>query len=240
MNKLADVLNILYTPLDTAEPPKINVDKFLTWAYGIQYQNLAKAGDASKAMSADLYPWHIVYARHSGKWQADFNKEFPEISDFFCQVYGMPEEEIYSIVLLPVRTDFVGPGFWHSDPDGHGLRVYLENDQVDDFLLIRPTVHPYDTRQLKAVPRNGVAPHIQTVEHSAKLLRPNQSFFINNIRAVHSANVAKLNSMRIACIISGFNELNNMDNMKPDLQDLILRSAEKYPDHVVRWTPPAE
>ena len=240
MNKLTNILNILYTPLDTDAPPKINIDKFLTWAYGIEYQNLKNAGDGSRGMSAELYPWHIVYARHSGKWQAEFDKEFPEIADFLCRVYGMSVGEIFSIVLLPVRTDFVGPGFWHADPDGHGLRVYLENDQIDDFLLIRPTVHPHNTRSLTLVPRDGIAPHIQTVEHSAKLLRPNQSFFINNIRAVHSANVAKLNSMRIACIISPFNALNTMDSMKSDLQDLILRSAEKYSDYAIHWTPPVK
>lgn len=235
-----DLLNILYTPLDTVEPPKINVEKFLTWAYGIDEQQITHRVDASKNMDKELYPWHIVYARHNGEWKKGFKEEFAEIADFFTRVYKMPEEEIYSIVLLPVRSNFVGTGFWHSDTDGHGLRVYLENDQTDDFLLIRPTVEPHTVRPSVIVPRDGISPHIQTVEHSAKLLRPNQSFFINNIRAVHSANISKPNTLRIACIIAAFNAAHVIHNMKADVQDLILRSAEKYSDYAIRWTPPAE
>lgn len=232
---MTSVLDILYTPLDTIEPPAINIEKFMEWAYNGDKQQIAGRMDASSYTNTVVYPWHIVYAKNKGVWYKNFNIEFPELAEFFSKAYGLTENEVQNITLLPVRPDYSGTGFWHSDPDEQGLRVYLVNDETDDFLRIRPTVEPHDTRQHKMIPNNGIASHIQTVEYSAKMLKPNQTFFLNNVRAVHAANITKTNSLRIAVIISG---LGPIKTMKPALQELILRSAEKYSDYAIRWSPP--
>lgn len=232
---MKSVLNILYTPLDTIDPPAINIDKFIGWAYGIEGQDIPRRMDASNYTNKTVYPWHIVYAKNKGVWQKDFNIEFPELVKFFSEAYGLTDSEVQNITLLPVRPDYIGTGFWHADPDEQGLRVYLVNDEAEDFLRIRPTVEPHDARPFKLIPNDGIAPHIQTVEYSAKMLKPNQTFFLNNVRAIHAANVTRMNSLRIAVIISG---LGPIKSMKTSLQQLILRSAEKYSDYAIHWTPP--
>ena len=232
---MESILNILYTPLDTIEPPVVDIDKLLSWAYGINKQLIPRRMDASGYTDKSVYPWHIVYAKNKGVWEKNFNTEFPELANFFSEAYGLTESEVQNITLLPVRPDYVGIGFWHADPDEQGLRVYLVNDETDNFLRIRPTVEPYDARPVKVIPNDGISPHIQTVEYSAKMLKPNQTFFLNNVRAIHAANVTRVNSLRIAVIISG---LGPMKIMKPALKELILRSAEKYSDYAIHWTLP--
>lgn len=233
---IESILNILYTPLDTIEPPKINIEKFMEWAYDGDAQQIAGRMDASGYTNKVVYPWHIVYAKNKGAWYKNFNIEFPELAKFFSEAYGLLDSEVQNITLLPVRPDYSGVGFWHTDPDEQGLRVYLVNDETDDFLRIRPTVEPYESRPKKIIPNDGVAPHVQTVEYSAKMLKPNQTFFLNNVRAIHAANITRVNSLRIAVIISGLGPINTM---KPALQELILRSSEKYSEYAIHWTPPA-
>jgi hypothetical protein len=226
--------NILYTPLDTPEVPDFDVDKLLDWiSLNNNRQDIDHRKDSSKIKLLEKsYPWNIVYARYGNKWQYGFNTEFLELSNFFSSAFGLDENDIHSVVLLPVKTKFAGIGFWHSDPDVYGLRMYLENQETDEFLLIRPTVEPYDVR-----PNFGNGPTFENIPlqdkiFSAKLRNHKQTFYLNNTRAIHAVKSCYPGTLRIATIIA----VNNL-NVTKHINDLIHRSAKKYPDYAIYWQP---
>ena len=235
-----EVLNILYTPLDIPEPPKVDYNRFVDWVRSSADQSVAGRRDASKITNPELYPWDIVYAKLEGSWHNHFDQEFPDLANFFSQGFNLEPGQIKNIILLPVKKDFIGTGFWHSDPDESGLRVYLENEETDNFLLIRPTVEPLSQRPPNRIlPADGVHPSIQNnVEHSARLLRPNQGFFINNIRGIHAARTNVVNNKRIAVIISLVGRSSPLANASEATKQLIIDSAKKYSDYSIYWTPP--
>jgi hypothetical protein len=226
-------LDILYTPLDTPLTPKTDIDKLFQFISEYSKdQSIENRLDASKISSlSDIYPWNLLYIRTNKNWHFDFNKEFPELADFFSSAYQLKESNIHGVVLLPVRPEFVGLGFWHSDPDPAGLRLYIENQETDDFLLIRPTVEPYNVRPNFKV--GQILPEIpmQDKIHSAKLLETNQTFYINNIRAVHAVNTHIANTTRIAGII-----IPEYEKVKEHIDQLIVNSAKKFSKHAIYWS----
>lgn len=224
--------DILYTPLDTPDVPGVDIPKLLSWvAKHTTTQEISGRQDASKMSElSESYPWNIIYPRHNSAWQFDFDKEFPELANYFYSAFSMQEEDLFSVVLLPVKTEFAGMGFWHSDPDEYGLRMYLENEEPDDFLLIRPTKFPYDTR-----PQFGLDPSfsntpLQDKTISATLRKPKQTFYLNNIRAVHAVRAFYPGTVRIAVIVSSNNR-----NLQQHFNDLVVKSAQKYTDYAILW-----
>jgi hypothetical protein len=228
-----NALDILYTPLDTPLAPDIDTDKLLAWVKEHSpSQNIINRLDASKVSTVtDTYPWNIVYPMDKKSWCFDFDREFPELADFFSSAYKVNPSDLRKIVLLPVKPEFSGLGFWHSDPDSTGLRMYLKNQDTEDFLLINPTVEPYDVRPDFSLTNFDNVP-LQNKIHSAKLLNPRQTFYINNVRAVHAAKVTS-NTARIAVIV--FPE---PENIKDHLNRLVVESAKKYSDYALHWQLP--
>ena len=228
-------LDILYTPLDVAPVPKFDVDKFLAWCKDNgPVQDISNRKDASKQTNSNIYPWNIAYAKSGGKWHSDFCKQFPKLANYFNEAFELTDNDVSEIVLLPVKQGFSGLGFWHSDPDEHGLRFYLANEDTEDSLLIRPTKEPYTKRPSIVVNKIEPSLHVQGIEHVAKIVSPQQAFFLNNVRAIHAVKNNKPDALRIAVIIGG---LGPIANMRKSLQELIVRSAEKYSDAAIFWTP---
>jgi len=228
-------LDILYTPLDVAPVPKFDVDKFLSWCKNNgPKQDIYNRKDASRQTDDKIYPWNIAYAKSAGAWHSDFKEQFPELAIYFTQAFGLTDQDVGEIVLLPVKQGFTGLGFWHSDPDEHGLRFYLANEDTEDSLLIRPTREPYYTRPSVVINKVEPSPHVQDLEHVAKIISPQQAFFLNNVRAIHAVKTNKPDALRIAVIIGG---LGPMLRMRTSLKDLIVNSAEKYRDAAILWTP---
>jgi len=227
-----NAVDILYTPLDTPDVPDVDVPKLLAWvAKHTKVQEISGRQDASKITElTESYPWNIIYPRHNTAWQYDFDKEFPELAEYFYKAFGMSEEDLFSVVLLPVKTEFVGMGFWHSDPDEYGLRLYLENQEPDEFLKIRPTVFPYDTRPPFGLDATFNSIPLQDKTFSATLRKPKQTFYLNNIRAIHAVQSFNPGTVRIAVIISSNNR-----NLKQQFNDLVVRSAKKYSDLAILW-----
>lgn len=230
MNKL----DILYTPLDTPSVPKTDITKLLAWVESYRLdQNLDIRMDQSKNKKiASLYPWNIIYPRIKNNWCYDFDSEFPELADFFSSAYKLAESEVTDVVLLPVRSDFQGLGFWHSDLDSTGLRCYIENQEpAADFLMIKPTVEAYKKRPYFGVmdPEFTNTP-LQNTIMVATLMQPNQTFYLNNVRAVHAVNTSVAGAMRIAVII-----VPDIAKVESRINDLIVRSAEKYKDYALYW-----
>jgi len=232
-----DILDILYTPIEVPPTPiydRLHLDE---WCLKNGNQTIVGRKDGKEITSPDIYPWNIVYARNNYTWKDDFNVQFPELARYFYSAFCLEEKEITSVVLLPVKHNYTGITYWHTDPDEVGLRLYLENNELDkNFLLIKPTVERYLTKnELGFIPTDGISPNIQNVIHSAKILKSNQAFYINNVRAIHAVNVEEPNLNRLAVLVfTGKNSFNFPEKTK----DLILQSAEKFSDFAILWNPP--
>lgn len=228
-------LDILYTPVDTIPMPPVDIQKLLNWiasVEGAEEQRLQYRKDASERVQN--YPWQITYPRFDKKWLHEFDVEFPELAEYLLTAFPIDPNDVYSIILLPVKPEFGGLGFWHSDPD-YGLRCYIENQETDDFLRIRPTKKAYVNRELDEKDIISKLDEIaQPQEFSAGLLSHNQAFYINNIRAVHAANVNKPGTLRIACIIYIRIEDGRRNS---ELEQMIVKSAENHPDYAIYWKP---
>ena len=214
-------LDILYTPLDTSPLPAFNIDRLLSWIDDNKdKQHIQNRADSSKMVSK--YPWNIIYPKTLGKWQYNFNIEFPELAEYFSSCFDLAPQDVLGVVLLPVKSEFTGVGFWHSDPDVLGLRMYLENKESNDFLLVRPTVEAYITRPPFTLSTDNSDIKLQDSIYSAKLLNPTQSYFINNVRAMHAVTTSSAGILRIAALIFV------SPHVAERMQELIIRSAEKF------------
>jgi hypothetical protein len=221
-------MNILYTPLDIPEPPKVDIPKLRLWIDKYKDDQIIKnRTDSSKILSEDEYPWDLIWVRNESEWYEDFTDQFPELSNYCIEGFNLNPEDAHSIVFLPIKKTFTGLGFWHADHDEHGLRFYLENNETEDFLYIKPTSNPCFTRD-QLVKEQKFQDRIL----SAKLLKPNQAFFINNVRAVHAVHTTELSPTRIAVIIAVPKPLAGHK-----LRNLLISSAKKFKDHALYWTP---
>ena len=230
---ISNALNILYTPLDTPLVPKTDILKLLGWVKENSSSQIVIEGrqDASQILKTG-YPWNIIYAKTNSTWQYDFDITFPVLAKFFSSAYGLENDDVTSIVLLPVKTEFAGTGFYHSDPDNYGLRMYIENEETENFLLMKPTVEPYMIRPVFSLDQSFTNTPLQDKIISASLLSNNQTFFINNTRAVHAVNTVNPGTVRIAVIVNCVRST----KVGAHISDLILRSAEKFKEHAVMWT----
>jgi hypothetical protein len=232
-----NALDILYTPLDTPPVPKTDITKLLSWVETYRKTQVhPNRLDASKIKEVSAsYPWNLIYPKIGNNWCHDFNTEFPELADFFSSAYKINESDILNVVLLPVKSEFTGLGFWHSDPDTAGLRCYIENQEKDnDFLLIRPTIEPYNARPGFGVldPEFKNTP-LQDVVLSAKLREPNQTFYLNNVRAVHAVKTQTTGILRIAVIVAA-----DITKVRDHVSNLVVESAKKYSDYALYWNKP--
>jgi hypothetical protein len=234
-------VEILYTPLDTPELPDIDIPKLKTWINTHTHSDLGF--DAKTIISPDLYPWHVAYIRKDNVWLYNFDSVFPQISEYISTAFGLSIKDISTVGLLNTKTEFEGLGFWHSDVDSTGLRFYIENEEVEDFLLIKPTIEPYNHSPYEKLNPNGInpvgdSPQIQNnVIYSAKLLKPTQSFYLNNVRAIHAAKANKKGCDRIVCLL-GIDRSLSAQDMPEQLKKLIVNSADKYKDYAIIWNPP--
>jgi hypothetical protein len=228
--------DILYTPLNTPPVPEYDLTALLDWCKqkSTATKNISRRLDSSEVAGiAEVYPWHIVYPRKNFKWMYDFDMEFPQLAEWFGTAYGPSIDSIHDIIMLPIKSEFTGTGFWHSDPDRWGMRVYLENQEPGEFLKIIPTKEFHTVRPNFG--RGSVEPRfdveLQDRQISAKLLKPRQAFFLNNTTAVHAVVNPQPGPMRIAVIVSF-----TLSPGDTTLIELVERSAEKYQDYAIYWT----
>lgn len=235
-----DILNILYTPLDVPPVPSYNKEDLKKWCVKNSNQKIVNRENEEEWYEKkgipreDNYPWKIAHARENFQWIDNFNIHFRELSEYFCSTYLLKEEDVSGIVLAPVKPNYTGATYWHTDPDEIGLRLYLENNEIDrDFLLIKPTVEKYKRRaEIGYIPPDGNSDKIQNVIHSAKIMKIHQAFYINNVRAIHTVNVEVSNSNRFAVLIlTKF----SAETLKEETKKLILDSAEKFSDYSIKW-----
>ena len=234
---------ILYTPLDTPELPTIDLPRLKTWIDSHQSYN--SKYDAGSITPSDVFPWKVSYIKESNKWCNNFNVEFPALAEYVSSAFGLKPNDIVTGIFAYAKPEFEGMGFWHSDVDSSGLRMYIQNEETDDFLFIKPTIHPYNdfpTDRIKGreseISLMDASYQIQTdVIHSAKLLKPTQCFYLNSVRGVHAIKTNKKGCTRILLALT-LNLNIGAQNLPEQLKKLIVNSADKYKDYAIIWNPP--
>ena len=229
-----NLLDILYTPLDTPNVPETDIPKLLDWVKEYaSSQHILNRLDSSQdpSVSKTKYPWNIIYPKSRYVWQYNFDTKFPVLAKFFSDAYGLEDDDVTSVVLLPVKTEFAGR-WWHSDPDQHGLRMYIENQETENFLLMRPTIEPYNVRRQFGLIETFENTPLQDKTIRATLRASNQTYFINNTRAVHAVNTVNPGVTRIEVIVICV----DTPRVTAHINDLILKSADKFKEHVIMWS----
>lgn len=239
-------LDILYTPLDVPDlPNKFSVEKLELWIQKVYpQQQLKDAVWTSVKTLGENYPWDLTFAHYTDNhnnsvgWLNNFDKEFPELVEYFLKAFGLAYEDIGVITFLPMRQKKTGLGFWHSDIDETGLRLYLENELPEENpLLIMPTIYPFFKRpnELFKSIEEPMADIFQTNKQLVcPILKKTQAYYLNNIRAVHSPYVNKP-CKRISCFITP--KWNTLESVKNKTKNLIVNSAIKFKDHSILWSP---
>lgn len=237
--------DILYTPLDVAEKPEFDVEKLRSWLstnYGTltKYKELLSATKNSAESVIKNYPWDLTVAyfnlfpdEEGPGWLGKFNEEFPELSKHLYECFDLSLNDIGLIVFLPIKQSHTGLGFWHNDTDWYGLRHYFCFDNAEsNKLLLKKTKIDYTERPTFNLPIDEDE-YLQKETIECKLLSTKQSFFLNNVRSVHSTYTAIPDVTRIAAFVTG--KIGKQAEMKEKIESLVIRSAEKYKDYAVLW-----
>jgi hypothetical protein len=238
---MESLINILYTPLDCPPQPKIDLEEFRSWIK-VYWEEIAKRREHLKNTGkvgedkVSNFPWKLTSAyNNKDGWGGNFNKKFPELAEYFTSAFGLELSEVVNIILLPVKEDHEGLGFWHQDHDEYALRMYIDFGDPDGKLVMKKTKIPYDN-QPAISPRyfpKGEAPNIEDFLEdeilNCDIVDPKQCFFLNNVRSAHATWTSKLGVSRIAVIVYH----NGSDAVLSKIEKLVLRSIEKYKDHVV-------
>ena len=232
--------DVCYTPLDVPEPPEYSVDEVKQWIIENTDELQPCVKDlCSRGMAAQdidyKYPWRLVFAYWDeyGGWLNDFDKKFPELSKYLHEVYNISEDELTSIILLPMNNNLQGRGFWHNDGDRGGYRMYLNYENFgEDSLLLRKTKEPYNHNNFKSISEtdnNWDDGFLQKKEYECKMIKPNQCFYLNKYCSAHATYVEKQpkDLPRIAVII-------NPKEIPTD-DSLVTKSAEKFKDYAIMY-----
>jgi hypothetical protein len=243
-----NLADVLYTPLDVPTPPEIDTILLNSWLEE-NYQSLSKYKDIftrasanTGEMTVDDYPWDLTAAYfnmtdNGPGWLGNFDIKFPELSKYFYESLSLTLDDIGFIILLPIRKDYKGFGFWHNDPDYTGLRMYLgfENEEQDKLYLKR-TLNRVPI-SLTTLPKYQYpidhAKYLQNEMIECKPISSRQCFYLNNFRSVHSTYTATPGTIRIAAFITG--KLGQQLTLMKKINSLVVSSAMKYKDHSILW-----
>lgn len=225
-------VDICYTPLDVPAFPNIDIELLRDWVIKSIPNVQCSLGDYARNSLGDQYPWTpaFPYLVSKGGWMYNFENEFPELTKYFTEAFGIDVSDLGSISMIPLKEGKTGLGFWHTDSDLFGLRMYLQNDDYEkNPLLYRKTVEPITERPQVKVPMDENDGRFEKETHVCKLLAPQQAFYINNIRGVHSPLITTPTN-RIAVLISG---RPNEKLIYEKTKKLIVDSANKYKDYAL-------
>jgi hypothetical protein len=233
--------NILYTPLDVPPKPNFDLNQLKFWLNekykSVEYKEwLIKNGFAGEKIFKN-YGWNVVVAYFNMMdagpgWIEDFDKEFPQLSEYIYSCFGFDLDRLGSIVFLPVKKDHIGLGDWHQDRDSYALRHYFAFDYPDkNKLLLRKTKEPYNI--IQNIHSNDIESYLDNSIYECDIRSSTQSYYLNNVRAAHATYTEVPNVDRIATIVSG--KINSTKENFEIIKDLVLRSAEKFPESVILY-----
>lgn len=216
---------ILYTPLDCPQQPFYLLDDIKNWAN----RNIDILCNLKEQLNDEFYlgerfqpnyPWNVqvVYRKFTEKdlgWVRNFDIEFPELSKYFYEAFGLKLDDLGIVLMLPVKENHTGIGFWHQDPDMFGLRMYLEYEQQKENTLLIRSLNDKQTIK-KCIPVSN-----------------KQCFFLNNKIAEHTTYTEIPNKTRIAVLIIGKLDEQSQQLWKQKITYLVENSAKKFIDNVV-------
>jgi hypothetical protein len=231
-------LDIIYTPLDIPHRPKIDLDMFRDWyksTYPQDDRNLDPFSANAEKRAKDEYPWDLVYAyTMSHGWRNGFEEKFPELAKYCYNGFGIDLDDIKGIVILFLRYEKKGLGFWHMDQDPYGLRFYIDCESPDENpLLMRRTIDPHNVRPGFEMPMYDQDPRFDDEVLTCKIHHPNQAYYLNNIRSCHSPYINQTGTNRIAVLIGP--KADRMEKVYNKIKNLIVDSAIKYKEYSLFW-----
>jgi hypothetical protein len=236
--------DILYTPLDVPDKPEFDINKLKSWlsknhAPLSRYKDTLAGTNNTAENIIENYPWDLTVAyfklfnENEPGWLGNFDKEFPELSRHMYESFNLSIDDIGLIVFLPIKQGHTGLGFWHNDTDWYGLRHYYSFDNINsNKLLMKKTKLAYTERPYFPLPIDESI-YLQEETIECKVLSPTQSFFLNNVRSVHSTYTVTPDVTRIAAFVTG--KVGQRETMQQKIESLVIRSAEKYKDYAVLW-----
>ena len=115
----------------------------------------------------------------------------------------------------------------------YGLRHYFCFESADtNKLLLKKTKIDYVERPSFQLPIDEDL-YLQDETFECKILSTRQSFFLNNVKAVHSTYTVTPDVTRIAAFVTG--KVGKRAEMQKKIESLVVKSAEKYKDYAVLW-----
>ena len=226
-------IDICYTPLDIPKRPDIDMNKFMSWIKKTYPQPLKEKEIHAEQKIGEGYTWDLVFASSNGRWQNDFDTEFPELAKYCYEAFNMKRYELNTVLFLPVRPSINGIGFWHNDIDPGGFRFYIEcENHEENPLLLRKTIEKYNTINGIAVPVGSDDDRLQKEIFNCKMPNPHMAYYLNNYRAVH-APMMTVPGTRIAVLLT----VNKffVDEVLKRNKNLIVSSAKKYKDYAILY-----
>jgi hypothetical protein len=229
--------DVIYTPLDLPCCPEIDLAKLTAWMNSVYPQKhlLQQTGNYLIAgiNEKDAFPWEVVWAK-ALDWQSNFNEEFPELVNYIVNDWGIPENEIVAMTLLPKRASAISKDFWHSDLDKLGLRFYIsfENREQDKLLFKKTLTSECKEENLFRTFQADAG--LEHTVHTAHMLGDRQPYYLNNYLAAHNVKNTSLDR-RIAVIVATSYEVNQQSKLKDRIDNLIVSSAQKYHKQAIFW-----
>lgn len=236
--------NVCYTPLDVPPKPKFDLEQLKDWLKKnyeplSKYKNILNSRNEAAEDVVGEYPWNLTVAYwkflsdDDPGWLGNFDKEFPELAKYLYTSFNLSIEDLGLVIFLPVKSGHTGLGFWHVDPDWFGLRHYLAFENIkENKLLLKKTKLPHFYRPKFEMPIDENL-HLQDEVIECKLSSPDQSFFLNNVRSVHTTYTTVADVDRIAVIVMG--KKTNSKEFIEKIQPLVVNSAIKYKDYAILW-----
>ena len=229
-----NAIEILYTPLDLPPCPEIDIAKLRKWIKKTYPQTELLNNTAGKVQAhnskGETYPWDFTFAKLYD-WQNGFHKEFPELAKYATTTFGIQEEELIVLAILPVRDNTLGVSFWHSDPDFLGLRFYVLNENYkENEILIKEACPTALTSEILG--NNFIEDDPRLINEKiyvAKNVHPRQPFYLNNSRAAHTI-VNTVASERIAVLFGTKGDDSRLGDVSlhKKFNDLVVRSAYRF------------
>lgn len=226
-------IDICYTPLDIPIRPNIDMHKFMEWIKKVYPQSCKETNIHAEKSFGDKYTWDLVFASSYGKWQNDFDKEFPELARYCYEGFNIKSYELNTVLFLPVRPSVNGIGFWHNDVDPCGFRFYIECEHYkENPLLLRKTTEQYNIVNPFSIPLGEDSDKLQKEIFNCKMTNPHMSYYLNNFRAVHAPSIT-IPSTRIAVLLTVKQVF--VKAVLERTRDLVVSSARKYEDYAILW-----
>jgi hypothetical protein len=226
-------IDICYTPLDIPIRPDIDMVKFMEWIKKVYPQPCKEKEIHAEKTIGEEYPWDLVFASSNGRWQNNFDNEFPELAKYCYEAFNLKRHELTTVLFLPVRSSINGVGFWHNDIDPGGFRFYIEcENHVENPLLLRKTIEKYNTINGIVVPVGSDDDRLQKEVFNCKMPDPHMAYYLNNYRSVHAPMIT-VPGTRIAVLLT----VNKffVDEVLKRNKNLIVSSANKYKDYAILY-----